>query len=221
VAVKLNSRVSEVDALVENKIKSLGDALAKKVKKISFDAVPAFSDVENYQIYITLLRATASKRLSDTQYEDAVANSKRLPDDDRSYVAMMTRAFALSHRDWLRVHERRNQMRLIWDRFFEDWDVLLCPAAATTAFPHDQVGERHERFITVNGKRVSTIDQRFWAGYSGGYYLPSTVAPLGLAADGLPVGVQIITREFDDLKAIRFAELLEKEFGGFIAPPGY
>ncbi len=221
VAVKLNSRVAEVDAMVENKIKSLGEALAKKVKKISFDAVPAFSDEENYQIFITLLRATAAKRLSDKQYEDALAKSIALPDDDRSYVAMMTRAFALSHRDWLRVHERRNQMRLIWDQFFTDWDVLLCPAAATTAFLHDQVGERHERFITVNGKQVSTIDQRFWAGYSGGYYLPSTVAPLGLAADGLPVGVQIITREFDDLKAIRFAELLEKEFGGFMPPPGY
>jgi amidase len=68
---------------------------------------------------------------------------------------------------------------------------------------------------------VSGIDQRFWAGYSGGYYLPSTVAPLGLAKDGLPVGVQIITRNYDDYKAIRFAELLEKDIGGFIPPPGY
>ena len=221
VAVKLNSEVAEVDALVSGKIAKLAEALAKRTKKISFEAAPAFSDHENYQIYITLLRATAAKRLSDKQYEDSVVKAKTLADDDRSYVAMMTRAFALSHRDWLRVHERRNQMRLLWDAFFEDWDVLICPAASTTAFKHDQVGERHERFITVNGKQVSGIDQRFWAGYSCGYYLPSTVVPLGLASDGLPVGVQIITREFDDFKALRFAELLEKEFGGFIAPPGY
>jgi amidase len=221
VAVKLNSSVAEVDAQVTDKIRALGERLTRKVKKISFDAAPAFTDEENYQIFITLLRATAAKRLTDQQYEDAVAKSKTLADDDRSYVAMMTRAFALSHRDWLRVHERRNQMRLVWESFFEDWDVLLCPIAATTAFKHDQVGERHERFIKVNGRKVSTIDQRFWAGYSGGYYLPSTVAPLGLAADGLPVGVQIITRSCDDLKSIRFAELLEKEFGGFIPPPGY
>ena len=221
VAVKLNSSVSEVDAKVQGKIAALAERLKTRTKKLSLEARPDFSDGENYQIFITLLRATASKRLTNAQYQDSVAKAKTLSNDDRSYVAMMTRAFALSHRDWLRVNERRNQMRLIWDAFFDDWDVLLCPVAATTAFPHDQVGERHERFITVNGKRVSTIDQRFWAGYSGGYYLPSTVAPIGLAQDGLPMGVQIITREFDDLKGIRFAELLEKEFGGFTPPPGY
>ncbi|MDE2383035.1 MAG: amidase [Alphaproteobacteria bacterium] len=221
VAIKLNSPASEVDRKVQDKILALGEALGKKVKTLSFSAQPGFTDEENYQIYITLLRATAAKRLSDAQYDEAVAKAKTLSNGDRSYVAMMTRAFALSHRDWLRVHERRNQLRLLWDQFFENWDVLLCPTAAGTAFAHDHVGERHERYITVNGKRVSTIDQRFWAGYSGGYYLPSTVAPLGLAADGLPVGVQIITREYDDLKALRFAELLEKEFGGFTPPPGY
>jgi amidase len=99
--------------------------------------------------------------------------------------------------------------------------VLLCPPAASTAWPHDQIGERHERLIEVNGKQVSTIDQRFWAGYSCNFYLPSTVAPLGLASDGLPTGVQIITREYGDYTSLRFAELIEKEFSSFMPPPGY
>jgi amidase len=119
------------------------------------------------------------------------------------------------------VNERRHHMRLLWDQFFDDWDVLLCPAAASAAFPHDHVGERHERFIEVNGKPVSTIDQRFWAGYSCGYYLPSTVAPLGLTSQGLPTGVQIITREYGDYTSLKFAELLEQELGGFVPPKGY
>ena len=38
---------------------------------------------------------------------------------------------------------------------------------------------------------------------------------------GLPAGVQIITRQYGDYAAIRFAELLEKEYGGFVPPPGY
>ncbi|MBG1232271.1 amidase [Aestuariivirga litoralis] len=221
VAVKLTSPVTDVDHQVQDKIAKLAATLEKRVARLSMTAAPDFSDEENYQIFITLLRSTASKKLSDVQYFDAVARAKQLSNSDRSYVAMMTRAFALSHRDWLRVHDRRNQMRLAWDAFFEDWDVMLCPVAASTAFVQNYKGERHERLIPVNGKQQSVIDQRFWAGYSGGYYLPSTVAPLGLAEDGLPVGVQIITREYDDLKAIRFAELLEKDFGGFIAPPGY
>lgn len=221
VAVKVSSSVSEVDQAVQDKIFSAASILKKLVKKLSFEARPPFSDEEAYEIYITLLRATASRKLTDTEYDAAVSKASTLPHSDKTYVAMMTRAFALSHRDWLRVSERRHQMRLLWDQFFEEWDVLLCPAAASAAFPHDQVGERFQRFIEVNGKRVSTIDQRFWAGYSCCFYLPSTVAPLGLTPQGLPTGVQIITREYGDYTSLKFAELLEQELGGFTSPPGY
>jgi amidase len=47
------------------------------------------------------------------------------------------------------------------------------------------------------------------------------VAPLGLTPDGLPCGVQIITREYGDYTSLRFAELLEREWRGFVVPPGY
>jgi amidase len=221
VAVKTTSPVSDIDMAVQNKILALAERLSSRVAKLSTKAQPGFSDAENYELFITLLRATASRKLSDAEYASYVAKAAKLAPSDKSYVAMMTRAFALSHRDWLKINERRHHMRFAWDAFFEDWDVLLCPIAATTAFPHDHVGERHERLITVNGKRVSTIDQRFWAGYSGGYYLPSTMAPLGLADDGLPVGVQIITRQYGDATSIRFAELIERDFGGFEPPPRY
>jgi amidase len=221
VAVKTTSVICDVDMAVQGKILGLAERLSSRVAKLSFSAAPSFSDEENYETFITLLRATASRKLTDTEYSAAVAKAASLSKSDKSYVATMTRAFALSHRDWLKVNERPHHMRYAWDAFFEDWDVLLCPIAASTAFPHDHVGERHERLITVNGKRVSTIDQRFWAGYSGAYYLPSTMAPLGLAADGLPVGLQIITRQFGDTTSLKFAELIEREYGGFEPPPGY
>ncbi len=221
VAVKLTSPVSDVDETVQALIIELAAFLKKKVKLISFDATPAFDDHEAYENFILLLRATGNKRMPIEDYEAAVEKVKTLDPDDKSYVALMTRAFAMSHREWLQVNERRHQMRLLWDVFFGDWDVMLCPAAASTAWPHDQKGERHERFIEVNGRKVSTIDQRFWAGYSCNFYLPSTVAPLGLTRDGLPSGVQIITRQYGDYSSLRFAELIEEEFGGFIAPPGY
>jgi amidase len=98
---------------------------------------------------------------------------------------------------------------------------MLCPTAASAAWPHDHKGERHERFITVNGHLVSTIDQRFWAGYSGNFYLPSTVAPAGFTGEGLPCGVQIISRAYGDFTALKFAELLEREYRGFQPPPGF
>jgi amidase len=221
VAIKLSSPVSEVDQSYQDLLISLGQFLKKKTKKLSWEAAPDFNDAEAYENYITLLRSTATKRMDDAEIEAAAVKAKGFDADDKSYLAMMARAFGLSHGGWLRANERRHQLRYIWDAFFDEWDVLLCPCAASAAFPHDQVGERHERLIPVNGKMVSTIDQRFWAGYSCNFYLPSTVAPLGLTPEGLPCGVQIITREYGDYTSLRFAELLEKEWRGFVPPPGY
>lgn len=221
VAVKLTSPVSDVDQSYQNNLIALGEFLKKRVKKLSYTAEPGFSDHEAYENFITLLRATSTKRMSPEEIEAAVAQAKTFDPGDNSYVPLMTRAFALSHGAWLKANERRHQMRHLWDGFFDEWDVMLCPAAASAAWPHDQKGERHERLITVNGKQVSTIDQRFWAGYSCNFYLPSTVAPIGQVPSGLPVGVQIIAREYDDLLAIRVAEWIEEEFTGFVTPPGY
>jgi amidase len=44
---------------------------------------------------------------------------------------------------------------------------------------------------------------------------------MGLTSQKLPAGVQIITRQYGDYTSIRFAELLEKEYCGFVPPPGY
>jgi amidase len=134
---------------------------------------------------------------------------------------MMAKGNTLYHREWLYLNETRHQMRLKWAEFFHDWDVLLCPAAATAAFPHNQTGERWERMVTVNGKPQPSTTQMFWAGYSGMCYLPSTVAPAGLTADGLPVGVQIVGPQYGDLTCIALAQLLEREYQGFVPPPGY
>jgi amidase len=221
VAIKLSSSVSEVDQTYQDQLIELGTFLKRRSRKLSFEARPNFSDEEAYENFILLLRATSTKRMPDSEIEAAATKSKLLSPNDMSYVALMTRAFGLSHGAWLRANERRHHMRLLWDAFFDDWDVLLCPCAASAAWPHDQKGERHERLIPVNGKMISTIDQRFWAGYSCNFYLPSTVAPLGLTAEGLPLGVQIITREYGDYTSLRFAELLEKEWRGFTAPRGF
>jgi amidase len=133
----------------------------------------------------------------------------------------MARGSTLSHRDWLAANELRHRMRLEWAKFFENYDLLLCPAASTTAMKHDQKGERYERRIPVNGKFVPPTDQMFWAGYSGMAYLPSTVAPIGFNAEKLPIGVQIIGPQYGDRTCIQFAELIERDYQAFEPPPAY
>lgn len=221
VAVMLSDPVSEVDQPVQDLIARLAGFLERKVKKLSLSARPAFSTREAMDVYVALLRSATSRRQTEEEFAANAAKVHGFSPGDDSYFAKMLRAYVMPHRSWLMVNERRHQMRLLWEAFFEDWDVMICPAAASAAFPHDHVGERHERTIAVNGKRAATTDQLFWAGYSGCFLLPSTVAPLGLTPQGLPSGVQIITRQYDDFTAIRFAELLEKECARFVPPPGY
>ena len=93
--------------------------------------------------------------------------------------------------------------------------------SGTAAVPHDQGGERDEHTLTINGRRSLVTDQRFWAGYTCAFYLPSTTAPRGFTPGGLPVGVQIVGPQFGDLTCLAFAKMLEREFQAFVPPPGY
>jgi amidase len=149
----------------------------------------------------------------------AIALQRRT--DDLRYETQAARGNTLSHRDWIALSNRRHQMRLAWAEFFRDWDLLLCPAAATAAFRHNQEGERWERMIRVNGVPQPSTTQMFWAGYSGVAYLPSTVAPIELSAEGLPLGVQIVGPQYADYRTIGFARLLEREYRAFAPPPAY
>jgi len=221
VALMLEDRNSDVDQSVRYLLQRLAEHLRRNKVRVDDKARPAVDFDEQQRIYIKLLRAATSGRQTDAEFQANLAIAGKLAPGDESYYARMMRANTLSHRDWLAANEARNKMRLAWDAFFQDYDLLLCPAAATAAFPHDHVGERHERTVIVDNKKVPTTDQLFWAGISGVVYLPSTVAPIGLTPDGLPVGVQIVGPQYADRTCIHFARLLERDFYSFVPPPGY
>ncbi|MCP5149989.1 MAG: amidase [Chromatiales bacterium] len=221
VALVLEDPCAEVDVEVQERLQAMADFLRGAGATVVEGARPAFSSQEANEVYTMLLRAATSRRLSDEAFAANVELARSVDPNDPSYAARMVRAQVMAHRDWLGYNERRHRMRLQWAAFFEDHDLMLCPAASSTAFPHDHAGERHERTVVVNNKKVLTTDQMFWAGYSGFAYLPSTVAPAGLTPHGLPVGVQIIGPQYGDRECIAFAALLEREYQGFVAPPGY
>ncbi|HAM55754.1 MAG TPA: amidase [Candidatus Rokubacteria bacterium] len=221
VAVMLDDPSARVDREVQDRLQTLADFLGRKRAKVSDRARPAGDTAEADRVYVMLLRAATSGRQTPEEFEKNLETARGLAPADESYVARMVRANTMYHKDWLAWNNARHRMRLAWAGFFQEWDLLLCPAAASAAFPHDHAGERYERTIRVNGKDVPTTDQLFWAGYPGMAYLPSTVAPCGFTPGGLPVGVQIVGPQYGDRACIAFARLLEREFQGFVAPPGY
>jgi amidase len=221
VAVIYTDAEAEVDGAVQKKIRAMVRFLRKNKVRVSEKARPKIDAREAHRNYIKLLRGATVSGLTSEEFQKNVQASKRLKPNAVDYRAQMLRAQAMYHRDWHKFNEDRHKMRLAWAEFFRAYDLLLCPAAATTAFPHNQKGERWERMVLVNGKPQPSTTQMFWAGYSCNFYLPSTVAPLGLAADDLPVGIQIVGPQYGDYTCIHFAGLLEREFQGFIPPPGF
>ncbi|MBI1397443.1 MAG: amidase [Betaproteobacteria bacterium] len=221
VAVLKTAPSAPVDRAVQQRIQAVADFAASRGAKVSDKARPAFNLSEAHHVFIQLLRSATSRTLTDQAFTALAKRVPRLRKGAKDYESWMIAASTMTHREWLLLDEARTRMRLAWKAFFEEWDVLLCPPAATTAFPHNQQGERWERMVTVNGKPQPSTTQMFWAGYSGMAYLPSTVAPTGLARDGLPVGVQIVGPQYGDLTCIAFARMLEREFACFTPPPTY
>lgn len=220
IAVLPDATTAPVDDAVQERVRAVADFAARQGARVSDKARPAVDLEEAHRVFIGLLRAATSRGASDEAFDRFTARARRVRPDATDYQSRMLRGVTMTHREWLALNDARHRMRLAWTTFFRDWDVLLCPAGATTAFPHNQTGERWERMVTVNGRPQPSTTQLFWAGMSGMVYLPSTVAPAGRAADGLPVGVQIVGPQWADLTCIAFAKMLEKDFGGFTPPPG-
>jgi amidase len=221
VGVMLTDPTSEVDRAVQDRLQALADFLATQKVRVGDRARPAIDTREAHRVYVLLLRAATSGRQTDEVFRQNLEIARGLSADDDSHYARMMRGNTIHHRDWLALNEVRHQMRRRWAEFFKDYDLLLCPPAASAAFPHNQQGERWEQTIQINGRELPITDQLFWAGYSGMAYLPSTVAPAGFTPTGLPVGVQIIGPQYGDRTCIDFARMLEGEFQGFVPPDGY
>jgi amidase len=141
-----------------------------------------------------------------------------MPPGDTSLAALRLRGAVMSHAQWIGLDRIRTGIADQWRALFRDWDVLLCPVMPTPAFLHDH-SEMDGRRISVDGRDVPYGDQAMWPSIATLTGLPATAMPIGRSDDGLPIGMQIIGPHLEDRTTIAFAELVEREFGGFVAPP--
>ena len=221
VAVMLDDPNCPVDHEVQEILQGVVDFFARHGVQVSDWARPDIDTAELQAVYMKLYRAAASLRLTQEGFERQFEAARGLDPADQGYFACMVRDTTVTHHEWLAANEQRHRIRLKWAEFFRDYDLLLCPVTAGAAYPHDHKGERWERMIQINGRPARTINDLFWAGLSGPVYLPATVAPAGLTATGLPVGVQIVGPRYRHRSCIAFADLLECTYRGFVAPPGF
>ncbi|MAW33647.1 MAG: amidase [Proteobacteria bacterium] len=222
VGVLLESSCCVQDNELTDQLQVAIDSLGRLGVNID-DKVKPVADLERANIlYLMLLRAATGGRLvNEDELEKHRARAIKSDPDDFSYRTIIDRAVTMSHREWLTWNNERELLQREWQKFFDDYDLLLTPVAASAAFPHDHAGERADRMIPINNGQEPSVDQLFWAGLPGVVYLPATSAPVGFTRSGLPCGLQIIGPHMQDLTTIHFSKLIETHLGGFVAPEGY
>ena len=171
------------------------------------------------RLYLRLLMSFLGGSSQPEAYAGAQTTAAKLSPDDTSLGAERLRGVALSHRDWLMADGARARLRAQWRELFKNFDAVICPVLPTPAFPHDHSPEQETRRIDIDGKAYVYPDQLAWAGIATLPGLPSTAIPIGRSAEGLPIGVQIVGPWLEDRTPLKLAELIEREFGGFVPPP--
>src|SRR5712691_2242127 len=136
-------------------------------------------------------------------------------------IGMITGAFQPEEQErpatlanYLEALHRRDQSIIAWEQFFEKWDVLLCPPSMVTAFPHCETGTP----LQVDGQEVV-----YWMVSAHGTLFnytghPAVVLPYKLDRDGLPIGVQMIGKRWDEACLLAMAKALSEVTGAFQRP---
>ena len=128
----------------------------------------------------------------------------------------------MSHREGPAADTARMTLQQQWSAVFREWDVVLCPPMPTPAFLHDHT-PMAERSVSTS----TAGSFRFLISWSGPENRDSHQAcrqrrrRLTSRDTDLPIGVQIVGPYLEDRTPIGFAALMEREFGGFVPPPGY
>src|SRR6266403_1769022 len=93
------------------------------------------------------------------------------------------------------------------------YPVLLCPVAAIPAFRHGECSWE------VEGKIVQYLDAWSYTEWFNLLGTPAAVVPVGKSPEGLPIGVQIVARPWEEEIVLSVAAALEEQGSGWRPPP--
>ncbi len=111
---------------------------------------------------------------------------------------------------YIKAQKVRARIAEDFEKAYQQVDVILTPATPGPAFA---IGEKMDDPIAMYLNDVFTVPVNL----SG---LPGISVPAGLTDDGLPLGLQLIGRAFDEETLLRAADVLEKAAGFDALPAG-
>jgi aspartyl-tRNA(Asn)/glutamyl-tRNA(Gln) amidotransferase subunit A len=181
----------EVAATVER----AAEALARAGADVAVAELDGFAEVDANELTLVLYGAESGA------YFDEVVGDLR----DRLHPALQRRleSRTASLDEYVAAEASVERLRRDLASFFRDHDVLLCPTAPIVAPFHDFEA------VTIAGRRYpprAAMRATIPFDLTGS---PALTLPFGRSAEGLPVGVQLVGRRFEDETVLRAGLLLE------------
>ena len=123
---------------------------------------------------------------------------------DPGLVAVIEAGQQVSGAELSRAHHTRNEYYQRWRSFMQDYDLFLSPTLPVTAFT---AGDHHPGWI--DGQQTTYLG---WTAFTYPFNTtgqPAASLPCGFAANGLPVGLQVVGRHRDDATVLRASAAFE------------
>lgn len=131
----------------------------------------------------------------------------------RAFRAKVAELPPLTAQELLNTLLARDVLRANLLAKMEEFPILICPACAVPAFRHG------EREWTVQGRKVEYLKAMSYSQWFNLLGNPAAVVPVGRSPEGLPIGVQIVGRPWEEEAVLAVAAKIEEACGGFRRPP--
>jgi amidase len=205
---------------VHDEIRESLDALAETLSRLGARVAVAQPDSlgdlrEYYRRYLAVIGATLAPAYEPALIADLAS---RIPTDE--FGPGLFGGMQSSARDYLIWLDEREMHRASYRSFFTTYDVLLAPMSPVLAFAHDD-RPFPLRELSVDGVSVPYGRLSVYPSIATHTGQPATVFPVRRSRAGLPIALQAIGPYLEDRTPIRFAQLLAREIGGYVPPPGY
>jgi amidase len=130
----------------------------------------------------------------------------------------MNTSFRMDSKEYARILWTRSEVTSQWERFFLQYDFLICPVAFGPAYKRCKIGSR----LSYDGRDLIYNDYvwPYVACFNASGH-PAIQIPVGFSQERLPIGVQIVGPYWSEPQLIAFARQLSDLTSGFVRPGGY
>lgn len=112
---------------------------------------------------------------------------------------------AMSATDYLKAYNDRDQTWFALKEVLDNYDIIITPTTALTAFPIETWGPEE-----INGNSINPMHGWFLTYPINLTGHPAISIPAGFGQDGLPIGLQIIGNRLDDATVLQASRAFER-----------